>query len=249
MVAFAFARGLYLPRGRDLAVSCFSGVLTLGIGNLGVVFAETLIPSGIVGLIITISPFWMVGVEALLPGGAAIHLPTIGGMMLGLAGTALLFAPGQGPHTIDRNLLTGFPDAASRYGELVVRIDSAAPQSRTRAPVVAGGVQQLAAGLAVLPLALGIPQHPVHWSARGAGALVYLIIFGSMIGYSSYAYALDKLPVAIVSLHPYVNAVVAVTLGWLIYREPFGMREALAMVIIFTGVAAVKRFSLSKPES
>jgi drug/metabolite transporter (DMT)-like permease len=44
-------------------------------------------------------------------------------------------------------------------------------------------------------------------------------------------------------VYPYVNAVVAVTLGWLFYREPFGAREAVAMAVIFASVAAVKRYS------
>ena len=48
-----------------------------------------------------------------------------------------------------------------------------------------------------------------------------------MVGYSAYAYAMDRLPVAIVSVYPYVNAIVAVGLGWLFYREKFGLREAL----------------------
>jgi drug/metabolite transporter (DMT)-like permease len=75
------------------------------------------------------------------------------------------------------------------------------------------------------------------------GALLYLVFFGSIVGYSAYAYALDRLPVAIVSVYPYVNAVVAVALGWLFYREHFGAREALAMAVIFAGVGVVKRFS------
>jgi drug/metabolite transporter (DMT)-like permease len=54
---------------------------------------------------------------------------------------------------------------------------------------------------------------------------------------------MDRLPVSIVSLYPYVNVVVAVTLGWLFYREPFGRRELTAMVIIFIGVGLVKRYS------
>lgn len=60
------------------------------------------------------------------------------------------------------------------------------------------------------------------------------------MGYSAYAYALDRLPVAILSIYPYINAVVAVALGWLFYREPFGLREATAMAVIFAGVAVVK---------
>lgn len=109
--------------------------------------------------------------------------------------------------------------------------------------MIAGAVQQLAAGLMLAPFALAIHEHPVQWSARGVGALLYLVCFGSIVGYSAYVYAMDRLPVAIVSVYPYVNAVVAVALGWLFYREPFGRREALAMAIIFAGVAIVKRYS------
>jgi drug/metabolite transporter (DMT)-like permease len=109
--------------------------------------------------------------------------------------------------------------------------------------VIAGGVQQMAAGLVFLPIALLVPHPSIHWSVRGVSAMVYLIVFGSLVGYSAYVYAMDKLPVAIVSVYPYVNAVVAVTLGWLFYRERFGMREAVAMAIIFAGVAVVKRYS------
>jgi drug/metabolite transporter (DMT)-like permease len=111
----------------------------------------------------------------------------------------------------------------------------------TRAhPIVGGAVQQLAAGLACAPWAL-IAGGQVHWSARGVGALAYLVVFGSIVGYSAFVFAMDRLPVAIVSLYNYVNPVVAVLLGYLIYGEPFGSREAFAMLIIFLGVAVVKR--------
>jgi drug/metabolite transporter (DMT)-like permease len=109
--------------------------------------------------------------------------------------------------------------------------------------VVAGAVQQMAAALILLPFSLAIPQAPVHWSVRGVGALLYLVVFGSVVGYSAYVYAMDRLPVAIVSIYPYANAVVAVFLGWLFYREPFGRRELLAMAIIFAGVAVVKKYA------
>jgi drug/metabolite transporter (DMT)-like permease len=112
--------------------------------------------------------------------------------------------------------------------------------------VVVGGIHQLAAGLAALPLALVAHEHPIIWSWRGVGAVAYLVTFGSIVGYSAYAYALDKLPVAVVSVYPYINSIVAVTLGWLIYREPFGFLEAIAMIVIFVGVAVVKRQSFSR---
>jgi len=110
-------------------------------------------------------------------------------------------------------------------------------------PVIVGAVQQLAAGALLAPLIFLFRGHPIQWGVRGVSALFYLVFFGSIVGYSAYVYALDRLPVAIVSIYPYVNAVVAVALGWLFYREPFGLREALAMAIIFTGVAIVKRYS------
>ena len=101
----------------------------------------------------------------------------------------------------------------------------------------------------MIPFAIFVPEHPVHWSFRGVAALCYLICFGSIVGYSAYAYALDRLPVAIVSIYPYINAVVAVTLGWLFYREPFGTRETVAMAIVFAGVAIVKRTALKRKKA
>ena len=244
LVLFAKLRGDYLPRGRELFAACFSGFFVLGVGNGALVFAEVFIPSGIAGLIITISPFWMVGMEALMPGGERLHAPTIGGMAVGLLGTSLLFTPEQGLGSFDRNILHGFlllqiGMAGWSFGSIYQRRKA----GKTH-PVIAGGVQQLAAGLILAPFALLIPSHPVQWSARGITALLYLVFFGSIVGYSAYAYAMDRLPVAIVSVYPYINAVVAVALGWLFYREPFGKREAMAMLVIFAGVAIVKRFSV-----
>ena len=240
---FAGVRGSEMPRGRELAAACFSGLLVLGIGNGGLVFAEVIVPSGIAGLIVTMSPFWMVGAEALLPGGERLHAPTVAGMAVGLAGAALLVSPDVGSHALDRNLLNGFlilqiGMAGWSFGSIYQRRKSGKAH-----PIVSGGVQQLAAGLCVAPLAVLIPHDPIHWSVRGVTALLYLVCFGSLVGYSAYVYAMDKLPVAIVSIYPYVNAIVAVFLGWLFYREHFGSREALSMVIIFGAVWAVKRYS------
>ena len=240
MLGFALLRGSHIPRGRDLRVACISGVFILGVGNGMLVYSETLIASGMAGLIITFSPFWMVGMEALVPGGERLHGPTILGMLIGLGGAGLLFAPDLETHSVNRNLLIGFlllqaGMVSWSFGSIFQRRNAGQAH-----PVIAGGVQQLAAGLALALPALAVPEPAIHWSFRGVAAFIYLIVFGSIVGFSSYAYALDRLPVAIVSIYPYVNAVVAVTLGWLFYREPFGAREAMAMAVIFTGVAVVK---------
>lgn len=243
LVFFAKVRGLPLPRGRELAAACFSGLLVLGIGNGSLVFAEVAIPSGIAGLIVSMSPFWMVAAEALLPGGERLHPPTIAAMLVGLIGACLLFTPDPGVHGLDSGLIYGFfvlqiGMAGWSFGSIYQR------RKMGRAhPVIAGGVQQLAAGLAAAPFALFIPEHPIHWSGRSIAAIFYLVIFGSIVGYSAYIYALDRLPVAIASVYPYVNSIVAVALGWLVYRERFGWMEAASMVVIFSSVALVKRFS------
>jgi multidrug transporter EmrE-like cation transporter len=93
-------------------------------------------------------------------------------------------------------------------------------------PVVAGGIHQLAAGDGdgAVRVAGPAPSHPLEHARRGA--LLYLVVFGSLVGYSAFVYVMDRLPVAVVSIYPYVNAVVAVALGWLFYREPFGLRES-----------------------
>jgi len=240
LVAAALIRGAALPRGKELMQAVISGLLILGVGNGCLTLAETHIPSGLAGLFVTLSPFWLVGIEAMLPGGEPLHAPTILGMIVAFAGVALLLSPGFGSEGFSRSTLIGFSllqvgMAAWSFGSIYQR------RREVRAhPVVIGAVQQLITGLAVSPLAWLFGGHQVHWKTRGVGALVYLVIFGSIVGYSCYAYVLDKLPVAVVSIYAYINAVVAVGLGWLVYREPFGLRETLAMLVIFAGVGLVK---------
>jgi len=231
-----------LPSGRRLLRTALFGVLVLGVGNGALVLAELLIPSGLAALMITVGPFWMVGLDAILPGGARLHGPTVAAMCAGMLGAALLVAPGARDASAAQAALQGFVIlqvgcAGWSFGSLMQRREP--PEAH---PIVAGAVQQFAAGLAFIVPAL-VTAAPVRWSPRGAGALLYLVLFGSIVGYSAFIYAMDCLPVALVSIYNYVNPVVAVILGWLVYREPFGGREAIAMTVIFAGVALVKRFS------
>ncbi len=244
MLIVAALRGDHIPRGRELWLTAGFGIVTLGIGNGCLVFAEQWIPSGLAALFVTTSPFWLVGVEALAPRGELLHLPAVRGMLVGATGTALLVAPAAAslranPKVIGAFLLLQVGCAGWALGSIAQR------KTASRAhPFVSGAVQQMATGiLYAIPAALH--PEPVHWSARGIGAIIYLMIFGSIIGYSAYVFAMDRLPVAVASIYTYVNPMVAVLLGWLVYREPFGVREAFAMAIIFTGVALVKRASVT----
>jgi len=244
LLALARWRGAPWPGRRQLPVNAIAGVLILGVGNCCLTIAQLWVPSGLAALMITVSPFWMVGIEASMPGGERLRGATVAGMLVGLAGTALLLAPELTGSDGGRGLTEGFlllqlGCASWSFGSIYQRRRSAAEH-----PLMSSALQQLAAGLFFLPLALLIPHGPVRWSVSGVAAVVYLILFGSIVGYSAYLYALRHLPVAVVSIYSYVNPVVAVTLGWLFYREPFGLREAAAMAVIFAGVALVK---LSSP--
>lgn len=246
MLAGARVAGATLPRGRDFWRTALNGLFVLGIGNGCLAFSEQWIPSGLAALFISISPFWMVGMEALVPGGEKLHAPTIAGMLVGFAGAAMLVSPtGMG----------GF-SGATLAGFMVLQLGSVGwslgsilqrRQVSNAHPVISGAVQQLATGIAFLAPAL-LGSRPRHVSLLSVSALLYLVVFGSIIGYSAYIYAMSKLPVAVVSIYTYVNPVVAVFLGWLFYREPFGVREAVAMAVIFLGVALVKRNTRRHPE-
>lgn len=241
LLVWVRAKRLHPPDRREALWSALFGVLILGVANGALTFAEQLIPSSLAALFISLSPFWMVGIDSAIPGGERLRWPTAAGMLLGLCGVGLLLAPGLMEHGLHGASWQGFLLLQLGCGSWSLGSILQKRQTIRAHPFAQAGIQQLAAGLTyVVPAALG--SHEIHWSPHGAGALVYLVIFGSLVGYTAYIYALNGLPVAIVSLYTYVNPVVAAILGFLFYREPFGWREISALAIIFLGVGVVKRF-------
>ena len=237
----AMVAGAHLPRGRELWRTALYGALTIGMGTGSLALAEVWIPSGLAALIVSTQPFWMVGVEALTPGGERLHFSAIRGMLVGLAGVAFLIAPAAFASATDSQaLIKGF--VTLQIGAAVWSLGSISQRRLvTRAhPIVSGAVQQFATGLAFVIPAL-LQSRSAVWDAKGIGAVVYLAIFGGVIGYSAFIFSMDRLPVALVSIYTYVNPIIAVLLGWVFYRETLGWREVVAMLIIFTGVAMVKR--------
>jgi drug/metabolite transporter (DMT)-like permease len=112
--------------------------------------------------------------------------------------------------------------------------------------LTAAAFEMLFGGLALLAVGVALDE----WTAvvinpRTGGALLYLIVIGSIVGFSAFAYALKHLPVATVSLYAYVNPVIAVILGALVLREPFTVRMTLAAALIFAGVGLVRSPRLS----
>jgi drug/metabolite transporter (DMT)-like permease len=241
--------GRRFPRGTELWKTAALGILLLGGGNGALIFAETIIPSGLAALFITTSPFWMVGLEAALPGGERLHLPSLIGIAVGFLGVLILVAPAATGSSIGPELLNGF--LILQVGCFCWCLGSVLHRRMPDRvhPFISAAVQQFATGVAFLPAALLANEPPVHWNQRGISAAACLIVFGSVVGYTAFIYAIDHLPMTIVSTYTYVNPIVAVALGWLFYREPFGWREAAAMAAVFAGVALVKYYSSRTPSS
>ncbi len=240
LLAAAPLMGIALPRGRELLLTAVCGAICIGIGNGFLAIAEEYVPSGLAALFITTSSFWMVGIDALLPGGKRPRFPTVGGLLIGLLGVTFLVLPaalheGFGGRVIPGFLLLQISGIGWVLGSLLQK------RVATRAnSFVTGAVQQFAAGIATFVPALIFEKMPHVISLRSSLAVAYLVVFGSLIGFSSFVYAVAKLPVAIVSIYYFVNPIVAVWLGFLFFREPFGGRELIAMIIIFVGVALVR---------
>jgi drug/metabolite transporter (DMT)-like permease len=223
------------------------GMGTLAVGNTCLSIAEQWIPAGLAALFVTTSPFWMVGVDSLVPGGDKFRPAILWGMLLGLAGVLILLIPDANHSAISPAVISAFlvlqiGNAGWSIGSILQRrLPSQAH------PIVSGAVQQITTGLLFWIPALLMQKGEYHFTWRGSLAILYLATFGSIIGYSAYLYALDKLPVALVSTYTYVNPVVACVLGSLLLNEPFGIREIVAMVVIFAGVAVVRKVQKRKP--
>lgn len=243
MLALCLAFRQKMPAWRGALWSMAHGMLILGVGNMALTSAELYVPSSFAALIIAMSPFWLVGLESLMPAGEPLRKSTLVGMGIGLAGVALLMVPGMVAHGLAGGEWKGFLILqvgifSWTFGSVVQkRHETGAP------PLVNAAFQQLGAGLMYVAPALFWPQPAVVWDAKGLLAMGYLVVFGSIVGYSSYIYALSHMPVSLVSIYPYLNVVVAAVLGWAAYREPFGAKQAASMLMIFLGVAVVKRFS------
>jgi drug/metabolite transporter (DMT)-like permease len=164
-------------------------------------------------------------------------------MITGLAGIAILLGPAALREGVRGTMVTGF--LILQLGTMLWSTGSIFQRRKIRHmnAIVSGGLQQLGVGVGFLIAAVAFGQTTAQWELRGVAALSWLVVFGSLVGYTSYVYALNNLPVALVTTHNYFNPLVATLLGWWLLDEPFGRREVLAMAVIFVGVAIVRHFS------
>ncbi len=229
-----------MPGMQEFLLTALCGVICIGIGNGFLAIAEQWIPSGLAALMYTTVPFWMVGIDSLLPGGTRPLAATVRGLLVGLFGVAFLILPTalrEGWH--GRTASGFFILQVSAVGWVLGALLQKRVKTRA-SPFLTGAIQQMGAGLVMfLPAGL-LERLPSSITLRSELAVAYLVVFGSIVGYTAFIYSMARLPVALVSIYTFVNPIVAVLLGSLFFLEPFGSRELVAMAVIFVGIALVK---------
>jgi drug/metabolite transporter (DMT)-like permease len=235
------ALGDRLPRTlRDWRIHAITGVFLLLGGNAVVVWAEQFVESGPASVFVAAVPLWAAFFDAVVPGGTSVFTWRVGvGLALGFLGSALLagVTPGELLHTDLKGPVALTLASASWAAGTVY-----SKRNKTDTSPFAGAAVQMLAGGAVITVLGLLLGEAGEWrlSAEGLGALVYLILFGSIVGYTAYTYALRHASPTIVGTYAYVNPVVAVLLGWLILNEAVTLRTFAAMGLILGAVLMIQ---------
>jgi drug/metabolite transporter (DMT)-like permease len=239
-LAYLKIQGVSLPGRRELLNIAIVGILLLVIANGCVVWAEQWVPSGLAALIVATLPFWVSGIEAIMPAGNRLNVLKILGIVIGFFGLVILFEP-ELKTALDQAYLKGV--LALLFAPLSWALGSVYSKYHPirTAPLMAAALQMVIAGIILILIGIICNEVPrFDFNLEGLAALVYLAIFGSIIGYGSFIYALAKLPAAKVSMYAYVNPIIAVLLGWLILGEQLDWRVGLATSAILLGVVLVQ---------
>jgi drug/metabolite transporter (DMT)-like permease len=245
LITIARLRGDAFPAGRRaFANTALVGILMVAGGNFSVIWAEQWVPSGIAALLVATSPFWAAVMEMLRTNGERISLRKAAGMIVGFVGVAILVTPGGTNGTFDRHVLLGA--LAIQGGALAWQYGTLRGKHHLGgvAPLMSSAVQMLVGGalIGLFGLASGEVKRFVV-TPRTFTALVYLTLFGSVLAYTSYVYALKHMKTTTMSLYAYVNPVIAVLVGWLILSEKLTWMSITAMCVILAGVALVQMAS------
>ena len=234
-------RGVPMPTSPQWRNTAVMGLLLLLLGNGMVNLAETTVPSGIAAVAVASAPLWM-GVFAAMRGDRPTRIEWLGlgigflGVVWLNAGSSLLAAPRGLIALLVASLAWSFGSIWSRGRDLPSPFMAAAAQ------MLCGGVAMCIVGTVMGERFHGMP------SASGLGAFSYLVVFGSIIGFSAYVWLLHHVRPALAGSYAYVNPAIAVVLGAWIAHERFGMHELVAMGVILLGVVAITLAKSLKPK-
>lgn len=242
LFAWARLRGAPAPRATQWRDAAIAGVLMLCCGNGAVGWAEQRVPSGLAALLVAIVPVWMVVIDWIRPGGKRPRIAVLIGLVLGFVGLIVLVSGDSSGGTTDADLLPALvlivASAAWAGGSVFNRVADR-PESAT----LSTGIQMLggSVGLIVVALARGeLAQLDIaHITVHAWAGWIYLVTFGSLIGFTAYIFLLKAVSPAKASTYAYVNPLVAVLLGWAIAGESVTGGTLGAAAIILAGVAMI----------
>ncbi len=231
LVKFVRRGSLRAPR-RELLSCVVIGILLPG-ANAVLFFAERNVPTGLASLIIASVPLWVM-VLRLGPGRERLPWPVLAGVGVGFAGVAVLAQPSGGARVsgIALCVLSAVMWASGSF------LSSRLPMPAD--PFAATSFEMLAGGLVMLPFSIFTVHHFAP-STTSIVAWMYLVTFGSIVGYTAYVWLLANAPLGLVSTYAYVNPVVAISLGVLFRGEHVTWRLLTGALIVVVAVATVVR--------
>jgi len=240
MLAICAARGMRLRQSwRDMAMLAAIGILMLGMGNMGLVWCEQYLSSGLAALLIAVIPVFVALFEAFLPNGEGLRAKGWVGIAVGFGGLVILVSPGlrEGGH--NSQLLGSAVAVFSAFAWTCGSILSRRAKLKTSA-FVAAAWEMLFAGIFNFGLMWATGgTYRTHWGMQAVLSVAWLVTFGSLVGYTAYIYLLDNVPVAKVSTYAYINPIVAVVLGALMLHERMVPIEYAGMAAILVAVYLV----------
>ena len=246
---YAWSRG-FRPTMREWRASLVLGTFYFAIGHGTLHWAETIVPSGLAALLTASEPIWIAIMAAVILREERLTAKTIFGLLLGIAGVALLMgaeaAPGQ------TRLLWGCVVILIGAFSWACGVIYARSPALPRDPVARAGMAAMSGAGVLLVVALFNGEiahaHINTFSARSIGGLLYLIVFGSIIAFTTYTWLLDHCSATLVSTHTYANPIVAVLLGWALAGETVNGRVVLAGIITLVAVFLISRGTARKPK-
>lgn len=218
-----------------LAALVIGSALLVG-GNGGVILAEQSVPTGVVALLVATAPLWIAVIDRVAFGRRLPPLVIVG-LVIGFGGVAFLIgSPGPGRISLFGAALALAAPICWASGSVFTR-----HVRLPRRPLVAASMEMLCAGLvfAVASVLTGELGRVHAFSMSSIVATAYLIVFGSLIGFSAYVWLLRAAPLSLVSTYAYVNPVVAVILGTIFLSERLNPRTVIAGGIIIAAVALI----------
>jgi len=245
MSGLMLASGRGLPKPRLWAPLALLGFLMNVVGNGFVVYAQQYVASGLTAVLIATTPFWSALAERLLPNGERFSPRSLAGLALGFAGIVVLVWPemtngGAG----GRQFVIGVIVIQLACIGWVIGTSFAKRHELGDNPFPSTALQMVFSGAMLLSAATAHGDwSQVYFTPRTIAAMAYLTIAGSLIAYSAYIYAIQHLPLQLVSLYAYINPMIAVALGTLLLDEPLSARIIVAAILVFVGTWIVGRRS------